>query len=389
MDFSNDTALSNGSCVAELYGNAQFTAVAAVRSLVALFSLLCSVMVVSLVCCCKKYRVSSQRLILGLAVISAMHSLVYGVFRSSTTVSDISCLVLGFAELYCSWVELMLLSCMMVYLLLLVVGGRELSYVVQMLLSFLLPLTWCWVPFLFKSFGAVGPWCGIRAHRSDEDCGLYTTGVIFRFILWQIPLFGAFSVFFLVCFLLFFRKLRRDSVKWEAAHYEPKAKEAKKIVIRQLMPLLSYPVIYLLLKFPLLLNQIYEAVHPESPVLVLWLLDGLTSPLAGAVIALVYACDKSTLSKVKLWCRSCSCCYLPLCRSKAEEEFHRSRSSTKHVVDYSVGVDTVFGDSMDGQKAKVALQKATIEQRLAAKQCLTKDCRQSNTDHRLQEIHED
>ncbi len=353
---------SDVSCLVGLYDDLQFSVVAGVRSVVAIFSLACSAIVISLICCCKKYQVASQKLIFGLAIISALHSVVFAIIRTTSQVQDVSCSVLGFAELYSSWVELMLISCTMGHLLLLVVYGRELSYLIHMVISFLTPLLWCWIPFINLSYGSVGPWCGIRIHISDEDCGLYLMGVVFRFMLWQVPLYTVSLVFFLVCFFLIFKKLRRDSIKWEGAHYDPEAEKAKTEVISQLVPLLFYPMIFLVLKLPLLINQIYEVVRPEEPQLVLWLLDALTSPLGGAVIALVYTCDTSSLSKVRRCCQHCLCCYLSLSQ---EEGFQRSRSTGSQVADYGNRLDATFGDSMDAQRARVAMQRAKIEERLA------------------------
>ena len=373
---------SNTSCIADLYDNVDFYIAAGVRTTVAIFSLVCSVVVISLICCCRKYEFSNQRLILCLAAISALHSVVFAVGRPTRNVLDISCWVLGFADLYSSWVELLFIGCITMHLLLLVIYGREPTYTIYIFISFATPLLWCLLPFINLSYGSSGPWCGIRIHRSDEDCSLYSLGAIFRFAFWQVPLYTIFLIFFIVCLLLVFKKLRRDSVKWEGAHYDPEAKKAKNEVISQVKPLLFYPMVFLILKLPLLLNQIYEAVRPQEPELALWLLDALVTPLGGAVTALLYVCDATTLSKIRRCCQHCLCCYLSLSIDRAEEGFSRTRSIGSQVENYCVGLETTFGDSMEGQRAKVARQKRKIEERLAAglRNASTDCCVEGNND---------
>lgn len=398
FDFDNLTEASseNISCISVLYDTPAFKAVAAVRTAVAVFSLACSLVVIFLVCCYKKYQFFPQRLILYLAIVSAVHSVVFGVSRvnyhATRSVLDVLCLVDGFAELYTSWVELLLIACITAHLFLLLVCGIETSQkeVLHLLVSFLTPLLWCWVPFIDHSFGSSGPWCGIRVH-SEDDCSLYVLGVVLRFLLWQVPLYSLFLIFFLSCLLAILSKLKKDSLKWEGSHYDPKAQKVKLKMIRQVKPLLYYPMVFLLLKLPLLISQIYEAVHPQKPTVILWLLDALTSPMGGAVIALVYVCDATT--RTKLWhCgqqwRSghlCSCCYCCLPTDGADDGEGRRKRSSTHVVDYSVEVDAIFGDSMEGEKARRMLrQQARIEELLTAgarNLSFETSCNNQNPDH--------
>lgn len=62
-----------------------------------------------------------------------------------------------------------------------------------------------------------------------------------------------------------------------------------------------YPIVYLLANFFPLINRIQNASSSgrhDNPVFVLTLLHALTNPLQGALNALVYGCDKETLSKL-------------------------------------------------------------------------------------------
>lgn len=373
FELDNVTAGSseNSTCFSLLYDTPFFKALAAVRTTVAVFSFTCSLLVIFLICCYKKYQFFPQRLILYLAIVSAVHSVVFAVSRvdyhDARNVLDVLCLVDGFAELYSSWVELLLIVCITAHLFLLLVFGIETSQkeVLHLLVSFLSPLLWCWIPFVDHSFGSSGPWCGIRIH-SEGDCSLYVLGAVLRFLLWQVPLYSFFFVFFLVCLLTILCKLKKDSRTWEGAHYDPKAQEVKLKMIRQVKPLLYYPMVFLVLKLPLLISQIYEAIHPQKPMEVFWFIDALTSPLGGAVIALVYVCDASTRSRLRHCGRQwrsgqiCYCCYCCLPLTATDDGENRRKRSSTHVVEYSVEVDHMFGDSVEGEKARRMLRQQAI-----------------------------
>ncbi len=342
------------SCVSLLYDTDVFRGIAAIRSTVSVFSFLCCLTVIFLIICYRKYHFFPQRLILYLAVVSAFHSCVLSASRvnyhSMRPLKDPYCMASGFLELYSSWVEVLLIACIITHLLLLLILGMESSRmeVVHLIVSFILPFLWCWIPLIGHAFGTTGPWCGVRVHTEQRECRMYTLGTILRFILWQIPIFSLFLIFFLTCIMVIVCKLKKDALEWDGSHYDPEAQKAKQKMIRQVKALLCYPIVFLLLKLPLLFSQLYETTHPCEPQAVLWLLDALTSPLGGAVVALVYVCDANTRTKLRACCSNRK----EGGRGWSWRDCLANRAAASDPVHYSIEGDTMFGDSLEGELAR-------------------------------------
>ena len=107
----NDSDLSSNSSAIcqplEKFDSLPFKGVAIVCSLIALFSLLCSVGVVLVILCSKKYRVFHQLLTLHLAIATIAHSLIYTIgrvdFSAERELTPPYCMFIGYADLYTSF----------------------------------------------------------------------------------------------------------------------------------------------------------------------------------------------------------------------------------------------------------------------------------------------
>ena len=280
-----------------------FKIVAVLRASAGLFSFLCCIGVVVVIVFCHKYHFSRHRLILYFTIATMLHSLAFTVgrveFRSQRPIEDDYCYFAGFFETLTAWMELLSICCLTFNLFAVTVRGKKIHTKnlegVYLVVTFVLPFFWCWIPFLFHSYGSAGPWCGIRS--TEENCEIFHFGTALRFIIWQIPLYTIFLAI-LVASVTIAIKVRRDVHVWEGT-MDPQAQARKKEIEKEVKPLLWYPIVYLVLKTFLLISHIYDAAHPHSQVFSLWLLQALSSPFAGAFIALVYTMDRETRSRMK------------------------------------------------------------------------------------------
>ena len=353
----NDTDLSSNSSIfcepLQLFDSQPYKIVAIVCSLIAFFSLLCSTGVVVVILCSKKYRVFHQLLTLHLAVATIAHSLIYTIgrvdFSAERELSPPYCMFIGFADLYTSWVELLAIASITFNLILLSIYEEQVNniHIVHVIVVYLSPLLWIWIPFTVGGFGVRGPWCGIRVH--GPSCEVYRTGILMRFALWQIPLYTFFLPLFIISSIVVFIKLKRRTEHWDGPGSDPEAiaRKGHYKIFREIKPLLLFPIIYLLLKLPLLISQIYEAIEPLEPVIVLWILEAIFSPFAGAVIAVMYGLDPQTRTKLRrcqlqsLYVSCCGVC-VRMCK----------RQDTR-VAAYNVGRHEAYGDSVEGEAARV------------------------------------
>lgn len=346
--FSGSGELS-GNCSFSEYDHAYFKIVAGIRTLTAVFSMICAICVLVIIVAFKKFKYFPQRLILYLSLTVIVHGIAYCLgrvrFHEDRELLDPYCQYFaGFFELYTAWSELLAIFCILVNIFGQIVFGVDssrLEYILVLVIS-ILPLAWCWIPYRFSLFGIQGPWCGIQIHT--VDCMFDVTGMYLRFVLWQIPLFVIFFTAVVISTIPICVKLKQHVREWEGHCYDHKRQEAKQKIVNKIRPLIFYPLIYVLLKLPILGVDVYQAFNLEiQPGIALWILEAIFSPLAGAVIVVIYGFDSETVhhisqKSIKDICRAC------LLACKCEDK--------KDLVDYNIEMNTIFGDSIEGEAAR-------------------------------------
>ena len=164
-----------------------------------------------------------------------------------------------------------------------------------------LPITWSWIPYLFHTYATTAGWCDLR--MIDENCNFFTYGFIVRFVLWYGPVYCVVFLCFVATMIACANNHRRSRI-WTSIRFIERQRNLSLRLKNEAMPLIGYPIVYLLLTVFSLLNAVDIAVHhrPENtadgavPVSTLsfWYLHVLTSPFRGAFIAVVYAIDSGT-----------------------------------------------------------------------------------------------
>lgn len=353
LDVDNGSAgMEEALCYESTFDTVQFKRVAILRASVGMFSFLSCVCVTLLSICFKKYQFFTQRLVLYLTIAAMLHSSSYTVgrvnFYTSRPIKDPYCYFAGFLELYTSWIELLSICCITFNLFsnTVMTKIREAKYLEHMCLvvTFLLPLLWCLIPFVDEAYGTAGPWCGIRI--LTEDCTPFKFGRVLRFVLLHVPTYAIFLLI-LVTSIVIIIKVRRDIHKWEGTPYNPSTKINRQKIEEEVKPLLWYPLIYLLLRSTLLISEIYDTVQPQNPHVALWYLQVVTSPLAGAAIAFIYAFDSEMRTHLKLCGHSLKAACPVLWGNKPSKP-----CSGQDVQDYQFECHSVYGDSIEGAEAR-------------------------------------
>ena len=170
----------------------------------------------------------------------------------------IACQVSAFFMQYALWVKLLFTLCLVFHIFCLAVCLKDLKKleVFYILLSLLLPLITSGIPYIHGVYGLAGAWCWIQAW--DHDCpsikyenGL---GIIEQFTLWYGPLFVSLTLCLIAVIMIVLVLVRRAylSHKNEA---EPlvAAENRNKTALKELLPLLVYPlIVFVLAVFPLI-----------------------------------------------------------------------------------------------------------------------------------------
>ncbi len=285
------------------YNTNGYVAVVAIRAVAGSISVVCCLAVIALIVLFKKYKFFTQRLILYLTISTLAYSLVSilnvaGYKAYTSTSLQNYCVFIGFLEQVMScWIP-MAITCIVVDLFVKVIINKATDKleILYGLIIFASPLTYSLIPFKDLAYGQAGAWCWIRDHDYD-DCEKFDLGTALRFTLYWVPLVIIMVVLtvLLVVTVVF---LRIKQQKWEGK-FDPEVKLLRKRMRKEVIPLISYPIIFLALNIFPLANRIAN-IESSKPIIVLWLLAAISLPLQGLVITIAFVVDPETRSKLTL-----------------------------------------------------------------------------------------
>ena len=151
--------------------------------------------------------------------------------------------------------------------------------------SVFLPLLISWIPFIHSNYGVAGGWCFIR--ESTDNCARNTEGIIELFALYYGPIVVSLIFSVLAIVIMFVVMVRRAYENFNTQpENEPLVRSTAKTLLKQLLPLLAYPVIFFTLILILVVDRIYNATSPtRNPGLTLT--HGVTAPVMGFFAGLV------------------------------------------------------------------------------------------------------
>ena len=315
------------------YRAREYQAVTIVSSSVACVSALTCLLVIAGILYFKKYMFFTQRLILYLGIaallnataeILRLHSVF---FNADFGWQKRVCMFSGFFEQVTTWWQLLAVAGITLSVFLKVVCGKrpEKFQVLFPAMIFLFPLTFNWIPFIHSTYGRAGAWCWIRDVSSD--CSRSTLGQYLRFVLWYIPLY-VILFFLLVGYFIILYKIRSLSRKWHG-RYDPDAEEERDKMRREVWPLLWYPAFYLMLNIFPLVNRVQGAISTQ-PVVALWFLQAISSPLQGGFVSLAFALDSETVRRLKCTRFLSTCRKAPTVREYRHEIYPGVTDSLLH-----------------------------------------------------------
>ena len=241
-----------------------------VKSGTGLLSFTMCLIAVSIVLCMRLYKYFTYRL----AMYQILSSLCLTVMEVShitllnydgNIYYQIACKSISFIMEYLIWIKLLFTLCLVFHLFCLAVCLKnfkklEIGYV---LFSILFPLLFSWIPFIHNSYGVAGPWCWIRSWKDDCATQKYLEGIIEQFVLWYGPLFISLTItvvaVFIILIVLAQRAYTHKNQESECLIENHERNQNKK-AIKELLPLLAYPVIFYVLSLFPLIDRIHSAI---------------------------------------------------------------------------------------------------------------------------------
>jgi hypothetical protein len=289
------------------YDEYKYVIVAVVSSGSALVSALCCIFVICLIFLLKKHYFFIQRLILyhclaalfrAAALIIRFHRLKYNDDSKALTVF---CAISGFIDQISQWYLMVDFSVITFTLLMTAVFHKNVARLERLyiVLIFIFPLTFNWIPFIEDSYGRSGAWCWIR-NLNYDDCSEHKFGSIIQNVLWKVPTY-IFLIIMIPTYLMVmgFVARQRCYSKNRASHEQESADtQFKRTLNEEVWPLLFFPLGALILNLLPLANEIYKTIYIDDPSYELSLAGAVLSPLQGGYIALVYTLDCDTIRRL-------------------------------------------------------------------------------------------
>ena len=239
-----------------------------------MLSLIMCLIAVSLVFCLRLYKTFTYRLamyqILSSLCLSAVEASYLTLLNYNGDIYyQIACKTTAFLVEYFLWIKLLFTICLIFHLFCLAVCLKnfrrlEIGYV---LFSILFPLLYTWIPFIHNSFGVAPAWCWIRDWKDDCATQKYLEGIIEQFVLWYGPLFVSLTLsvvaVFTILIVLAQRAYTNKNPELECLIENHERNQNKK-AMKELLPLLAYPVIFYILALFSLINRVYSAISSNA-----------------------------------------------------------------------------------------------------------------------------
>lgn len=314
----DETNLSNLSCQLT---EEQDIVIDSVLGATGAFSCLSCLFALLLVFLFQKYRTSTQRVIVYLTVAVLLSSVVQILHVAGDKGNNIFiyCTITGFLDQYIGWTVLMAITCLTFDLFYKVLFKRQTSVAVEkayVLLIFVSPILHSWIPFISNAYGIAGAWCWIRKY--NEDCSLFVFGLILQFALYWIPLY-----IIAICILVAYVIARvKASIRLDVyrGKFDPTERTNKERLLKEVRKYQFYPLIFLIVNLPPLVNRIAEGIVNEQTLLVLGILHAFFIGLQGALITLAFALDSDTRKHLN-WTNVKSA-FIRLCSCKKQENIN-------------------------------------------------------------------
>ncbi|XP_029648219.1 cyclic AMP receptor-like protein A [Octopus sinensis] len=256
----------------------------AVRRATACISLIGCLFMISVMWLFRRYLALAQRLILYLSIGALLDCVAY--LMGGLHPDGPLCNFQGFWLTYFDWTVLLWVSCITFNLYMNVVRATETEKFewVYHLVCCLLPLLMSSLPFIGDNYGPAGAWCWIVENWK------------WRVGIWYGPLFAIIALLF-VTYIYIVITLSRKASTWEGT-YDPDTERNKQMLKEDIKPLRGYPFVYLAVSIFPLVNRIQNAISSGNPVFTLVLLASISSPLHGALNAIVFGMDRSIFQQL-------------------------------------------------------------------------------------------
>ena len=177
----------------------------------------------------------------------------------------VSCKFTAFLTEYCNLVNIMFTGWLTFHLFCYIVFLKSMKKLEWLYVSssFIVPILFNWIPFIHNIYGMSGAWCFIRSWKDNCATVKYIEGIVEQFVLFYGPatvLLTLNIIAVVTIFAVLLRRVCKNNESQTENYYKPLRDKNQYVkAIKQLLPLLAYPIIYSVFFIFPLANRIFMA----------------------------------------------------------------------------------------------------------------------------------
>ena len=269
---------------------------------VGVFSTLLCFIALLITCYYRLYKRFVHRLVIYQLLSAIIFSLVCSAelsflnydYNDSSMMMKVLCGAVGFILNVTVGIKFIITFWLTFYLFMFAVFSKDLRHLelLYVITSIGIPLLFDWIPFVNGLYGVAGAWCWIRNWKGGCPEDKIMLGTIEQYAFLHAPGTVLFLIDLILIIVTIGVLLYRSyccPVK-KAAEYDPllerQAKRQKK-AFKEILPLMLYPIIFMILFLPSAIQRIYGAIVPETQRYFLYVLQAVTIPGYGLFVGVI------------------------------------------------------------------------------------------------------
>ena len=264
------------------------------------FSTLICVIALLITCYYRLYKRFVHRLVIYQLLSAIMFSLMCSAelsflnydYNDNSMMMKALCGAVGFLVSVTIEIKFLITFWLTFYLFMFAVFSKDLYHLelLYVITSIGIPVICDWIPFVNGLYAVAGAWCWIKNWKGDCPNDKIMIGTIEQYAFEYAP-GGLLFLIDLILIIVTIGVLLYRSYCWPVkTEYDPlleRQAERQKKAFKEILPLMLYPIIFMILFLPSLIQRIYGAIVPETQRYFLFVLQVVTAPGWGLFVGVI------------------------------------------------------------------------------------------------------